>query len=172
MIEIGRSRDGGYRLALTPALPFSEAQKAINRLRLENDVLYVAHTALAETSTRPRAQSKASAAEPLLHRIIVRYRTPSAIAAAQRGLPLAQDRLDRIGALTGTPAAHERVMSGDAYVVRLFSRCLVQRWKLQSICSSRIRRSNGHNQITSTKSRSPPMTPFTPRSGTTSSRSG
>jgi serine protease len=120
--EIGRTRDGAYRLALEPALPFLEAQEAINRLRLDAQVLY-AHGA-SRTPPEPgvRAQPKSGAPEPLLHRIIVKYRDPNTVATAVRDVPLAQNKLDRIAALAGTPVAHERVMSGDAYVVRLFSR--------------------------------------------------
>ncbi len=120
--EIGRTRDGAYRLALEPALPFLEAQEAINRLRLDAQVLYAHGASRVAPDPRVRALPKSGAPEPLLHRIIVKYRDPNTIAAAARELPLAQDKLDRVAALAGTPVAHERVMSGDAYVVRLFSR--------------------------------------------------
>jgi serine protease len=120
--EIGRTRDGAYRLALEPALPFLEAQEAINRLRLDAQVLYVHGASRVAADPRVRVPPKSGAPEPLLHRIAVKYRDANTIAAAARELPLAQGKLDRIAALAGTAVAHERVMSGDAYVVRLFSR--------------------------------------------------
>ncbi len=120
--EIGRTRDGAYRLALEPALSFLEAQEAINRLRLDDQVLYAHGTSRAEPAQRPRVQPKSGAPEPLLHRLIVKYRDPGLEQAATLNLPLGPGQLDRIASLAGQPVAHERVMSGDAYLVRLFNR--------------------------------------------------
>jgi hypothetical protein len=119
--EVGRTRDGAYRLALEPALPFLEAQEAINRLRMDGQILYAHGASRTPPDTRMRVQPKAGTPEPLLHRIAVRYRDANTVAAAERELPLAQGKLDRIAMLAGTPVAHERVMSGAAYVVRLFT---------------------------------------------------
>ncbi len=55
--EIGRTRDGAYRLALEPALPFLEAQEAINRLRLDDQILYAHGTSRAEPASA-RARSR------------------------------------------------------------------------------------------------------------------
>ena len=132
--EIGRTRDGAYRLALEPALPFLEAQEAINRLRLDDQILYAHGTSRAEPAQRPRVQPKSSAPEPLLHRLIVKYRDPGLEQAAALNLPLGPGQLDRIAALAGQPVAHERVMSGDAYVVRLFNR--VSRQEAEAIADA------------------------------------
>jgi hypothetical protein len=121
--EIGRTRDGAYRLALEPALPFLEALEAIDRLRLDGQILYAHGTSRAAAEPRVRVQPKAGAPEPLLHRIIVKYRDLNTNAAAARHLRLALDKLDRIAALTGTPAAHELVMS---------SGCLLGKWSART----------------------------------------
>ena len=132
--EIGRTRDGAYRLALEPALPFLEAQEAINRLRLDDQILYTHGTSRTAAEPRVRAQPKAGQPEPLLHRIIVKYRDPGLEQAAALNLPLGQGQLDRIAAFAGQPVAHERVMSGDAYLVRLFNR--VSRQEAEAIADA------------------------------------
>jgi serine protease len=117
-----RTRDGAFRLSIVPSLPFVEARDAINRVRLRSDVLY-ASLAPAHQATPPsRVPPKAGSPDPLLHRLIVKYRDPGLEQAASLNLPLGPGQLDRIAALAGQPVANERVMSGDAYVVRLFNR--------------------------------------------------
>jgi serine protease len=123
VVELGRTNDGGFRLALEPALPFVEALAAINRLRLEGQVLYAHSTSRTEPSQRARVQLKSGGKHDLpLHRIIVRYRDGAMRAHAKAELPLPQNRLDRIAAVAGVAAGHERVMFDGSFLVRLFQR--------------------------------------------------
>jgi serine protease len=122
VIDSGRTRDGAFRLALDPPLPFMEARDAINRVRMRGDILYASLAPSRDAAALPRVQPKSGAPEPPLHRLIVKYRDPTLEQAASLNLPLGQGQLDRIAALAGQPVAHERVMSGDAYLVRLFNR--------------------------------------------------
>ena len=131
VVERGRTRDGAFRLSLEPPLPFVEARDAINRVRLRDDILYASLAPARDPAALPRVQPKSGTPEPLLHRLIVKYRDPGLEQAAALNLPLGQNQLDRIAALAGQPVAHERVMSGDAYVVRLFNR--VSREEVEAI---------------------------------------
>ncbi len=88
VVERGRTRDGAFRLSLEPPLPFVEARDAINRVRLRDDILY-ASLAPARDACRavPRA-AEGRTPEPLLHRLIVKYRDPGLEQAASLNLPL------------------------------------------------------------------------------------
>ena len=134
VVERGRTRDGAFRLSLEPPLPFVEAHDAITRVRLRDDILYANLAPTRDPVVMPRVQPKAGTPEPLLHRLIVKYRDPGLEQAASLNLPLGQNQLDRIATLVGQPVAHERVMSGDAYVVRLFNR--VSREELEAIADA------------------------------------
>ncbi len=122
VLEQDRTRDGAFRLRLEPPLPFIEAREAINRVRMRGDILYASLAPSRDAAAQPRVQPKAGTPDPLLHRLIVKYRDPGLEQAASLELPLGQGQLDRIAALAGQPVAHERVMSGNAYLVRLFNR--------------------------------------------------
>jgi len=133
--ELGRTVDGAFRLALEPALPFAEAHAAINRLRLEQAVLYVnfsSRESLAQR-VRPKATPGTRDAMPL-QQLIVKFRDPALQARAAAQLALPQDKLDRIAALAGVAAGHQRIMFNGAYVVRLFSR--LSRDKVEEIADA------------------------------------
>jgi len=134
VVERGRTRDGAFRLSLEPPLSFVEARDAITRVRLRDDLLYAYLAQARDPAALARVQPKSGTPEPLLHRLIVKYRDPGLAQAASLNLPLGQNQLDRIAGLAGQPVAHERVMSGDAYVLRLFNR--VSREELEAIADA------------------------------------
>ena len=69
---IGRTRDGAFRIALDPPLTFVEGQTAIDRLRMDQHILYANSTSRVEPSKQPRATAKVAPSEPPLKRIIVK----------------------------------------------------------------------------------------------------
>ena len=121
--DVEQTINGAYRLALEPPLPAAAALAAVNRLRNDPDVLYVNITrfdgGMADTTpTTP----KATGPEPLLHRIVVKYREVALDTAARQGQPLVASRLTRIATAAGLPVANERTIAwAGAYVVRLFT---------------------------------------------------
>ncbi len=121
--DVEMTINGAYRLALEPALPAASARGAVNRLRNDRDVLYVSITQYeglaADASAAP---SKAAEQEPLLHRIVVKYREPALEVAARQNQPLVASRLSRIATVAGQPVANERTIAwAGAYVLRLFT---------------------------------------------------
>ncbi|HVE50488.1 MAG TPA: S8 family serine peptidase [Casimicrobiaceae bacterium] len=127
IIELGRTNDGAYRLELDPAMPFHEAQSAINRLRLDPHILY-ANLSTREPPSRERISAKRGGSDDLpLGRIIVKYRDDARDARSVVGIAVTQDKLDRIAALAGVAAAHERALFNGAALVRLFTRLPRQR---------------------------------------------
>ncbi|MFO1413373.1 MAG: S8 family serine peptidase [Burkholderiales bacterium] len=116
-----RTREGAYVLTLAHPLPFLEARDAVNRVRMERDVLYAQISA-------PQAQrlQKAAAAVPAnqpqrpITRMIVKYTDPAFSVASERNEQLPADALSRLAAATGQPVAHGRAMSGGAWVVQMF----------------------------------------------------
>lgn len=114
--------DGGFRLMLAPSLPFIAAREAVNRLRMDADVLY-ASIGATDAPAPPRRvdEKRGEAPDPPLSRIIIRYRDPAAAADAAADRPLSDQRLDALSTIAGQPIAHERPMAwARAYLVRLF----------------------------------------------------
>ena len=117
----GITRDGAYRLDLLNPLPMDAARAALNRARLLPQVLYASIVPPSRVS--PQAATSPSASTPTrrpVSRFIVKFRDAATSEAAKRNEPLATTHLDRMTARGGQPVAHERAMSGGAYVVRLF----------------------------------------------------
>jgi serine protease len=121
--EIGRTRDGAFRLAIDPPLEFPAAEAALNGLRLREQVLYAETTSRVPVAPSARRQDRSPPAtdDPPLSQIIVKYRDPAIGFSAARQQPPAQFRLDRIASTLGTMVAHERGMHDGAYVLRLFA---------------------------------------------------
>jgi serine protease len=114
--------DGGFRLTLAPSLPFLAARDAVNRLRMEADVLYV-NIGATDAPVPPRSvdEKRGEAPDPPLSRIIIRYRDPGTAADAAADRALSGTKLDALSAIAGQPVAHERPMAwARAYLVRLF----------------------------------------------------
>src|SRR5439155_26923937 len=87
----------------------------------------VVPTAVATSSSPSRARAMAvtssgetAPAEPPVRRLIVKFRDGGTSALSAMNEPLSIVDLDRLTALAGQPVTFERVMSGDAFVVRLF----------------------------------------------------
>jgi serine protease len=118
--DAGRTKDGAFRLAIQPPLTIDEARAAINRVRLNPDVLYVN---IAERNPLPKtlAAAYAGGIERPVRGVIVKYKDPALVAnaAADRLLPAAQ--LQRVATLAGMPMAHQRTMSGGEYLLRFFT---------------------------------------------------
>lgn len=115
--------DGGFRITLAPSMPFEAARDAVNRLRMDESVLYASIAATdAPTPASTLSDRKGGAAEPPLQRLIVRYRDSKLAADAAADRPLAATQLDAIAAIAGQPVAHERAIAWtNAQIVRLFS---------------------------------------------------
>ncbi len=120
----GFTRDGAYRLQLSDPLPIAAARNALNRVRMLPDVLYanMAATSSAMVTIASAAApdaTNAAQARPRLSRLIVKFRDAATSEASRRNEPLSRARLDQLTARGGHALAHERAMSGGAYVVRL-----------------------------------------------------
>jgi subtilisin family serine protease len=116
--EDGRTRDGAYRLALHPALSPDEARAALNRARMLPGIVY-ADVNLPADAMAPAPAAKNGLQERLLHRIIVKYRDPVRLSRATQNAPLDRAALDDVARVAGQPVAHERVMGGREYLLRL-----------------------------------------------------
>ena len=113
---IGRNRDGAFRLQLGSPQSIDDARAAINRVRMSLPVTYVGLGPPAHD-----AQSAAALAEqPLVTRLMVKYRDPTLTWTSVLNGTLAQTSLDALSARSGQPVANERAMAGGAFVVRLF----------------------------------------------------
>ncbi len=125
-VETGRTRDGAVRLALIAPLDVDAARAALNRLRLQADVLYAAVAPPAPTS-RPGARVKAlGAASPPTTRLIVKYRDPVRVSALLAGFPMARLDLDQLSAVAGMPVAFVRPMADGASVLTVMRRMPIE----------------------------------------------
>ncbi|MEP7208772.1 MAG: S8 family serine peptidase, partial [Casimicrobiaceae bacterium] len=119
--DVARTRDGGFVYRFVTPFPLDQARAAINRLRLDPNVLY------ARVNEPPSARvarldtpAKADPQAPSVRRMIVKFKDAAVSGGAQRNEPLPQVLLDRLAVLLGQPVTRERAMSGGAFVVRLF----------------------------------------------------
>lgn len=117
--NLGRTRDGGFRLALDPPLAIDDARAAMNRLRLDPAVLYVAIAERNPTAKRVAARDAVDGRP--VRSLIVKYKDPRITAAALADQPLAVAQLQRAADIAGMPVASLRAMAGGAYVLRLFA---------------------------------------------------
>ena len=131
--QTGLTRDGAYQLQLLNPVQIDAARAAINRVRLLPQVLYANLVApapalggagitakAARVATNAGVATGAAPVRPPVSRLIVKFRDAATSEAARRNEPLASALVDRISARAGRTFAHERAMSGGAYVVRLF----------------------------------------------------
>jgi serine protease len=118
--ESSRTRDGAFRLTLAHPVPFTEARDAINRVRMQPDVLYASVSAppqiLAQKSLDP---GPLFLADRLISQLIVKYRDPALAAASNRNEVLPATQLNRLSLAAGKSVTHLRAMSGGAWVVQL-----------------------------------------------------
>ncbi|MEJ7667862.1 MAG: S8 family serine peptidase [Casimicrobiaceae bacterium] len=119
-IEVGRARDGAFRLDLPGSLSIDEARAAINRLRMLPQVLYADIEEQPSRLSENASVQKASPGGPPIRRMIVKYRDAEITEASHRNNPLPAFLAQRLSAMAGQPIAHERAMSGGAFVVKLF----------------------------------------------------
>ncbi len=118
--HIGYTRDGALQLRLLQPLTLDMARAAVNRVRLLPQVLYTNVVPAAPSAAGTANAQKSASQHPPVHRMIVKFRDAATVAAASRAEPLPSIESARLSALAGQPVAHERAMSGGAYVVRLF----------------------------------------------------
>ena len=119
--HIGYTRDGALQLRLSNPLPLDAARAAVNRVRMLPQVLYANVSApTPAAASNARIAATAASARPQVSRLIVKFRDAATSEAANRNEPLASALVDRLSARGGRPVAHDRAMSGGAYVVRLF----------------------------------------------------
>ena len=114
--------DGGFRVTLAPALPFPAAREAINRLRMQDGIVYAnLGRTDAPAPARIVREKSSEPSEPPLTRIIVRYRDASLAANAAADRPLSLPQLDTLSLVAGQALAHERAIAwAGAYLIRLF----------------------------------------------------
>ena len=118
--ENGRTRDGALRLTLAHPVSFMEARAAINRVRMQPEVLYASVTASDQAMLQKAlAAAPANTPQPITQ-MIVKYRDPALTAASYRNGVLPPAALSRLAQATGKSVAHGRAMSGGAWVVKLF----------------------------------------------------
>jgi serine protease len=115
---MGRTRDGAFRFALNPPLSVDEANAALNRVRMNRAVLY-GEAVREPSSSALRTRIKRARPAPPVVTIIVKYRDGVALASARAGVALPADRLAQMSAMASQPVAHERVMAGGEFLVRL-----------------------------------------------------
>ena len=113
--------DGGVRVQLAPSMPFPAARDAVNRLRMDETILYASIAATDAPPPRGAEEKKGGADDPPLSALVIRYRDPRLAADAAADRPLATPQLDAIAAIAGQPVAHERTMAwARAQIVQLF----------------------------------------------------
>ncbi len=109
--DAGRTRDGAFRLSIQPPMTIDAARAAINRVRLNPDVLYAS---IAEG--RPRPKSVVAAASTDVQRpvrsLIVKYRDSALVAYADADRVVPRALLQRVANAAGMPMAQSRTMSG------------------------------------------------------------
>jgi serine protease len=115
---VGVTNDGAWKFAFAHAVGIGEARAALNRVRMLPGVLYAAAKSSGDAEAA-KAAAPASGGPPV-RRIIVKYRDPAISATSRRNEALPPGLLARIASVTRRATAHERAMSGGAFVVRLF----------------------------------------------------
>ena len=121
VVQLGRTRDGAFRLGLSSPLSEDEARAAINRVRMALPVVYASAHAPTDPGHAMATQTPVTVTQqPPVRRLIVKYRDADLTRAAIVNGSLSLTQTDRLSALAGQPVAHERAMSGGAFVVRLF----------------------------------------------------
>ena len=119
-VEIGRNRDGAFRIAVDPPLSIDEARAAMNRMRLNPAVLYVG-VAERNVMSKSTAAALASAGNQRpVRALIVKYRDPQLVANALADRPLPTAQLQRVADVARMPVATMRTMGEGQYLVQLF----------------------------------------------------
>jgi serine protease len=119
--SLGRTRDGAFRVALDPPLSIDDARVALNKLRLNDQVLYAS---VAERAPLPKSMAAAKtgidASTRPVRAFMIKYKDPSitADALADRAPPTHSIQL--VADAARTPVAALRSMTGGAYVMQLF----------------------------------------------------
>ena len=116
--HVGYTPDGALELRLSSPLSLHMARAAVNRVRMLPQVLYA--NVVSPVPAGAADAAKAPSAQPMVRRMIVKFRDAATSAASRRGEALPRSQIDRLSAQAGQPLDHERAMSGDAFVVRLF----------------------------------------------------
>ena len=117
-----RTRDGAFQLRLPAPVELDVARAAINRVRATLPVVYANLNAPAESTGRVTAKNDDPAVppQPPVTKLIVKYRDPALVGLSIQNQALGQAQLDQLSAAAGQPVAHERAMSGGAFLVRMF----------------------------------------------------
>jgi serine protease len=118
-VETTRTRDGSFQIALVPPLAIDAARSALNRLRVDPDVLYASFAPPPRNTLSVNADSSAPPLSPPTNRLIVKFIDAASRSAAIAGVPPDQPQLERLSALAGTPVAFVRYMHDGATVLRL-----------------------------------------------------
>ena len=116
----GRTRDGGFRIALSSALTVDEARAAVNRARMDGRVLYAAIAPPVGTTAIPDVIDPALS--PPTDRLVVRFRGVAQQSAALAGIPPDQLQVDRLASVAGAALAFRRYMHDGAAVMQLMQR--------------------------------------------------
>ncbi|MFO1305806.1 MAG: S8 family serine peptidase [Burkholderiales bacterium] len=116
--EVVATRDGAIRLAIDPPMDIDDARAAINRVRMNPDVLYAGFA-----QRTPAVDSRAAPARevPPIRTLMVKFRDPAIVAAALADRPPPADALQRVADAAHMPVAALRSMFGGAYVLQLFT---------------------------------------------------
>jgi serine protease len=116
--DLGRTRDGAFRLALDPPLSIDEARAAINRVRLNPAVLYA--SIVPRNPSRVAMDPKLGTIQPPVRSLIVKFRDPTITAMALGDRPLPATSLDRVAQSIGMPVVQQRGMANGAFLLRMF----------------------------------------------------
>ncbi len=119
-VQVGGTRDGAFRLELTKPVPLDDARAAVNRVRMLSQVLYANIRETESAAAVGNMEANKADQGPPVRRMIVKYRDAAISRAAQNNEDLPAALLDRLSGFAGQAIAHERAMSGGAYVVRMF----------------------------------------------------
>jgi len=119
--NLGRTRDGGFRLAIDPPLSIDAARAAINKLRLNPAVLYVS-IAEREPLSKSIAAAKTGvdAGTRPVRAFMIKYKDADITAAALADRAPPETSVQLVADVARTPVAALRSMSGGAYVMQLF----------------------------------------------------
>ncbi len=121
VVVVGRNRDGAFRVRLGSPQSIDDARAAINRVRMSLPVAYVNLIPAALDAQSAAALAAASIAQqPLVTRLMVKYRDAARTRASALNGALGDADLDTLSVLAGQPVANARAMAGGAFVVRLF----------------------------------------------------
>jgi len=118
---VGRGRDGSYELELAAPLSLDDARAALNRVRLDPDVVYANLAPVRAPLAAPSALHPKDAVGRALptNQLVVKYRDAARRQALVAGASLTAPEVAQLATLAGAPVAYARSTFDGASVLQL-----------------------------------------------------